>query len=49
MADRAASTRRISGHPPRLPAPQTAAAALNMIFLRFDFVGTVSLRFSYET
>ena len=33
----------------RLPAPQTAAVALNEVFLRLGFVGTLSIRScSYE-
>ena len=42
-------TRPTSGHLPRLPAPQTAAAALNVAFLRLGFVGALSVRScSYE-
>ena len=41
VADRVAPT---SGHLPRLPAPQTAAGALNAIFLCLGFVGTLSVR-----
>ena len=38
MAGRVAGTRPTSGHLTRLPAPQTAAAALNVVFLLLDFL-----------
>ena len=37
--------RPTSGHLPRLPAAQNAAAVLNVVFLRLGLVGTLSLRF----
>ena len=37
-------SRPTRGNLPRLPAPQTTVAALNVVFLRLGLVGTLSVR-----